>query len=281
VARTAAEVLTASIRAQVGVILDAPAAVRSGAFDAVHRSRRGIVRLRGLLREFPQCFTAEAAALEVELAEWGRVLGDARDAGVQRDRFAELSAAVEPTASAAVGKGLGTLDETLRRRHEVAHGHVLTALAGEEWEALADRLARLAEQPPLKGKTRHRARPTLEPALDKAARRVRRRTQAIREDEDDAVHRLRKAARRARFTAEVLASFGSGRRSKDANRAARRYHALQDILGVAHDAEVLCGTLGELRSPATADAVDLCLAVERLRHANSLAASRSMLQGLQ
>jgi CHAD domain-containing protein len=86
------------------------------------------------------------------------------------------------------------------------------------------------------------------------------------------VHRLRKAVRRARYTADVLASFGSGRRSRRAVRTAARTELLQDALGTVHDADRLRATLAAERDPRTAPAVDACDAVEATRADDALAA---------
>ncbi|WP_166844672.1 CHAD domain-containing protein [Isoptericola sp. BMS4] len=284
--RSAGDVLSATIRAQVDVVVGARDAVRRDTPDAVHRQRVAVRRLRTLLRVHRDCLAADGPlaprALAADLAAYARVLGDVRDAEVQQARLAELADELAP-ASAAVRSGLVTLDDALRRRHAAARARLVAALDAPAHADLVRRLRALAAGPPLTDRAASPARDVLQPALGRAVRRARRRaapvaaaTEAARPAPHE-VHRLRKAARRARYTGDVLASFGSGRRSRRSARTASRMKRLQSALGTVHDADTLSGTLTALRDGGTAAAVDACAERETRRAEAALARSRGLL----
>ncbi|GAA1721743.1 hypothetical protein GCM10009809_16780 [Isoptericola hypogeus] len=268
--RTAGEVLTATIRTRVDTILRREALVRTDAPDVVHRTRTGVRRLRSTLRTFAPFVDTDrldAARLDDDLTRWGRLLGHARDAEVQRARLAAVSRDLDT----ALLPGVAALDAVLRRRHAAALGRVRSELDAPSHRDLVKRLRALAEDPPLREAAATRARPALEPRLDKAMRKVRRRSDRASGRGVEELHKVRKAARRARYAADVLASFGSGSKARAAKRAAKGYRAVQDLLGEHHDAAVLRETLAELRTPRTADAVDALDALEERRAREALA----------
>lgn len=281
-ARTAGDVLTAAVRAQVDAIAGAQDAVRRDVPDAVHRQRVAVRRLRALLRSNARCFAPgepDVADLVERLAAYSRALGDARDAEVQRARLAELARDLIPASSAQVRDGFVTLDDALSRQHAVARAHLIATLDSAEHADLLHRLLVLAEDPPLGERAHRPAAATLRAALGRCLARVRRRgvPLAARPDPAD-VHRLRKATRRARYAAEVLASSGGGTAARRAHRTASRLHRLQDALGTVHDADTLRATLADLRDPRTGATVDVCDAAEERRAADALAACPALLR---
>ena len=72
------------------------------------------------------------------------------------------------------------------------------------------------------------------------------------EDRDEALHEIRKAARRARYASEIAAGAAGGA----ARRSARRARAVQDVLGDQHDAVVRRETLHRISLQAVADGED-------------------------
>ena len=271
-ARTAGDVLTVAIRTQAEAILrghdDVRASARAGgdAPDAVHDARVAVRRLRATLRAFAPWVATEDGTLDA-LTWWVRTLGAARDAEVQRDGLAALGRGLA-TATPDVRAGLVLLDGALRAAHAEARAAVTTALASARCRDLTARLDSLAATPPLAQGAGEDAAAALRPGVEHELGRVRRRTAPVASwagpgsgeprPAPDVVHRLRKAARRARYAAEVLA--GSGDRATDrwAADVVAHHHDLQDLLGTVHDADVLRATLAGLSGPRTAAAVDAC-----------------------
>jgi CHAD domain-containing protein len=72
---------------------------------------------------------------------------------------------------------------------------------------------------------------------------------AAGEDRDDAMHEVRKSARRARYASEVAAEAVGA----PALRSARRAHRVQELLGVQHDAVTRQETLRRLAHQADLD----------------------------
>jgi CHAD domain-containing protein len=89
-------------------------------------------------------------------------------------------------------------------------------------------------------------------ALMKRARRaerkaVRRLVAAIESDEDAMLHSARKAAKRARYAAELRTAVG---KPKSAKRAAKHYKRIQDVLGAHQDAVVASSALRRIGKAA-------------------------------
>ncbi|NYI69952.1 CHAD domain-containing protein [Naumannella cuiyingiana] len=195
-------------------------AYRDGDPEGIHDLRTSARRLR-----------EERPDLIDELRWLGRELGPARDAQVLRERLAARLAAEAEDPDA------GPLDPAPARRllgarleADLAVGlrRADRALRGRRYAAL---LAALEHDPP----------EDAGPAPARAYRaRVRKRiaaaAQAPPAERDDARHRVRKAARRARYAAEA-----TGR-----HKLARRAERVQDHLGEARDAAAARRLLAEL-----------------------------------
>jgi|GEM_PF-3306215 len=272
-ARSAGDVLTVAIRTQAEAILRGHDEVRASAAgpgadapDAVHDARVAVRRLRATLRAFAARVAPEDGTLDA-LTWWVRTLGAARDAEVQRDALAELGRELAPAASE-VRAGLVVLDGALRAAHAEARAAVTTALASARCRDLTARLDALAAAPPLADGAGEDAAVALRPGVEHELARVRRRTDPVASwsgpdggpprPAPDVVHRLRKAARRARYAAEVLAASGDLATDRWAGDVVAHHHDLQDLLGTVHDADVLRATLAALSGPRTAAAVDAC-----------------------
>ncbi|MFE7407308.1 CHAD domain-containing protein [Isoptericola sp. NPDC057559] len=284
-ARTAGEVLTDAIRSQAEAILRGHDDVRvaasgPGAPEAVHDARVAVRRLRGTLRAFWPFLDPEDGTLDA-LTWWVRTLGAARDAEVRRAGLATLAADLVEAAPRVRG-GIVALDGALRAAHDDAREGVAEALASPRCRDLTARLDALAVAPPLAGDPGAGAATALRPGVEHELARVRRRAGPVvswAEPWDgprpapEAVHRLRKAARRARYAAEVLATSGDAATDRWAADVADRHRGLQDLLGTVHDADVLRATLAGLSGPRTGAAVAACTALGDERAARALAAA--------
>jgi len=300
-ARHAGEVLAAAIRTHAEAVLrghdgvraaaavrapgapDAPDAPGAGS-DAVHDARVAVRRLRATLRVFRDCTDPEPGTVAA-LTWWVRALGAARDAEVQREGLAALAGGLAP-GSPDVHAGLVVLDGALRAAHDDARARVRAALASPRARDLTARLDALASAPPVvgdaDGDTGRDAATTLRPGVERELARVARRAGPVAASQGPGgggrppaavVHRLRKAARRARYAAEVLATSGDRATDRWAAGVVAHHRELQDLLGTVHDADVLRATLVGLRTPRTAAAADACVRLGDERAAQALAAA--------
>ncbi len=230
----AAEVLLGAVAGHVETLLAQDPLVRLDAPDAVHTMRVASRRLRSLLAAFrPLLDPAVAEPLREELRWLGQVLGGARDAEVVQARLAGDLAGL-PDA----GPG-----RTWPQRHDLPSGGAVTALDGDRYLALLAALDRFVDEPPVVARRGRRA--GTRKAARRAYRRVARALAAVPEqggpEQDHALHEVRKATKRLRYTCEAVAEV----HGKDARRLARRAEDLQEQLGEHQDSvmarEVLLG----------------------------------------
>lgn len=238
------EALRAAVRAQVGALRRHDPLVRADADGSVHALRVAARRLRSVLASFrPLLDAARTDPLREELRWISGLLGDARDAEVQRARLAALVAA-QP-AELLMGPVATRLDDELRTRYRAAHERAVDAMRSERYLTLMSELERLATDPPwaaegidvagLRKRVRH------------DHRRMRRRAAAALEApgaaaRDERLHAARRAAKRARYATEVLEPI-HGRHAARLATAAKR---LQSTLGDHHDTVVARALLREL-----------------------------------
>ncbi|MFP3712289.1 CHAD domain-containing protein [Puerhibacterium sp. TATVAM-FAB25] len=247
---TAGTLLAAYLREQVTALADAETDVAAGGTDGVHDARVAARRLRTVLRDLPRVLDDDATAdLPERLRAWTRRLGEARDLEVQ---LASLEEVGSETARARAR-------DTLGPRLAAARDAVVEHLAAPEHLALRADLDRVAAEPPLTSRADRAWEKELPRRVAKAgvrvARRARRAASADGTALDEALHGVRKAARRARYVAEVAAR-GVGEPASAAADAARRHETVQDALGTHHDTVVLRQALAELRADAVAAGED-------------------------
>lgn len=180
----------------------------------VHPTRVAVRRARSTLRTFDTCFAdGPRRQLDAALLAHGRLFTEVRDLEVLVDVLADRWAVDgEPTPP-----GLRTwlharLDEELGR----AWREALAARAAKDPDELARRFAAVLSARGSGGGIRS--------AATRADRRATRRLVAAGGD-PDALHRARKAAKRARYAAEALGD----------DQVADRHKEVQRILGSHHD----------------------------------------------
>ncbi|WP_449060799.1 CYTH and CHAD domain-containing protein [Planomonospora algeriensis] len=229
---SAGEAVVGYLAAQVTALLAQDPLVRRNEEDAVHKMRVACRRLRSALKSFKGIVTG-TRPLRDELKWLGEVLGEARDLEVIAERLSRALDGLDPDLVAGPVRarlGSGLLDD----EHE-AHDRIREALGGERYFALLDALDDLLATPAL---TKVAARPaaSLTAVAAKSWQRVTRAygaAQAAREAEDPAeretaLHGVRKAAKRARYTAESLGM----------TELAERAEAVQEVLGAHQDGVV-------------------------------------------
>jgi CHAD domain-containing protein len=219
--------------------------------DSVHKMRVATRRIRSVLRTHRRLLDrGRVRALDVELKWLADALGEVRDLEVLRARFhdqlGELPGAHQSPA------WLVGMAATERRVREQVNQTLLT----KRYFNLLDALDAFLAAPPLDRRAGRGAAQETPKVVAKAWRKMNHRyAEAERlpagDERDTALHQTRKAAKRARYTAEAATpALGSA-----AKKLARRAERLQDILGAQHDGTVaaqrLAGIAGRSGMPAS------------------------------
>jgi CHAD domain-containing protein len=243
---SAAAVLLAYLREQSGVMKAYDPLVRRDEPDSVHQMRVASRRLRSTLQSFGTILPTPATRrLRDELRWLGGVLGESRDAEILAERLEDL---VRQTPDELVmGPVAARIQAHFAPLRAAARQRVLEALDSERYVTLLDELERLVNDPPLTAAARQPAGDELPKAVARAYRRVRARMRRARQappggDLDVALHEARKAAKRARYAAEVLRPV-AGRQSR---RFARQMKDVQSVLGEHQDAVITRQCLRDL-----------------------------------
>ena len=235
--------LTGYLTDQIGLVLDGLTGLREGT-DPVHDTRVAIRRTRSTLRIFKRELDPVAGpAFEDELKWFAGVLGDVRDVQVQRHRLRDaLDDLPELLVLGPVGSRIN-LD--LRDIEAPARERVSEAMETTRYLDLVTELQRWSAAPPvLPGGTAKRLRATAQKAGAKADRRLK---AALKSDDDELLHRARKAAKRARYANELLQL---DRSTKNAKRNIKHYKQIQSVLGDMQDTVVARTMLRQLGAAA-------------------------------
>jgi CHAD domain-containing protein len=206
--------------------------------DPIHDTRVAIRRLRSTLRVFAKVLdTTAIAGVEDELKWFAGLLGEVRDCQVQRHRFKEALKELRPElVLGPVANRINTDLQSDQLRHR---GVVTEAMNSQRYLDLLATLQRWRTDPPFAtspalGKVKKRARR----AGRKADRRL---VAAIEAGEDTLLHRARKAAKRARYAAELRAPL-----DRSAKRMVKHYKKIQRVLGDHQDGVVALDTVRRL-----------------------------------
>jgi CHAD domain-containing protein len=221
-----AEPLHRALAEQIGELLVRDRAVRAEADDAVHQMRVTARKIRSLLQAAPDSFgLAHDAPIVDELRELGNVLGVARDAEVLADRY--RTALDDVPTELVRGPIRQRLVEGAEQRYRTGLRHALAALRLPRYFRLLDDLDALVDEAPPAGR---------EPgpvAVAAAGKKVHKAAKAARRaadgaDRDAAIHRIRKRAKRLRYTADATG----------AKKVSKRAKKLQSLLGDHQDSVV-------------------------------------------
>lgn len=240
------DLIAAYLDEQWDAILRGDIALRRGG-DAVHRTRVGTRRYRSVLRVFGELFDSDRAArLDGELRWYAQALGQVRDRQVMRDHLDRQLAALPPELLLGpVANRIHTaLDAELARAREALD----EVLASERYFALLRELRDWREALPL---ARNPAAGPVEQFLSRSKRKAAKRLEQAGalpagERRDLAMHRARKAAKRARYTAELAGPVVGKRAAKIVTLMKQR----QDELGDRQDAVVAADFLRHLGAVA-------------------------------
>ncbi|SPM36226.1 hypothetical protein MRAB57_4066 [Mycobacterium rhizamassiliense] len=241
-----------AVAEQVAELLVWDRAVRADAFDSVHQMRVTTRKIRSLLRDAEESLGLTDGAFAWvldELRELAGVLGVARDAEVLAQRYeAELD---RLPAELVRGPVRVRLVEGAQHRYQTGWRRSLMAMRTQRYFRLLDALETLVAESPVTASGEEAAPVTIDTAykkVRKAAKAAAQAEQAAAEaedaeatradetdhegseehDPDEALHRIRKRAKRLRYTA---AATGADDVSKQAK-------AIQSLLGDHQDSVV-------------------------------------------
>jgi CHAD domain-containing protein len=231
--------LAGYLHEQIDAIFSGDLALRRG-HDPIHDTRVAIRRLRSSLRVFTGELDRDAVGdTEADLQWFGGLLGEVRDCEVQRRRFrAELT---DLPRELVLGPVAARIDTDLHTTQLRARDRVAEAMDSPRYLSLLALLQRWRTDLPVAGLVSAKAlRKRARHAATKADRRL---TQALAEPQDTLLHRARKAAKRARYAAELVAPVGGQSKT---GRDIKRYKKIQSVLGDHQDSMVAADILRRL-----------------------------------
>jgi CHAD domain-containing protein len=237
-------VLTA-LREQIAGLQAADVQLRTEQPDAVHQVRVAARRLRSTLAAFRAVLDREATGpVREELAWLGGELAEARDDEVALAHLRDV-VATEPE-ELVLGPVAARLQQMQLQEERAGLDRALNSLSEPRYLRLLDALHGLIEAPPLTDRAADRLEPVLRDAVRRSVRRLRRHMTTARRapegERHEALHAVRKAAKRVRYATEIAAPELGG--AKDVVRVAKR---IQKVLGEVQDTVVtreLCRRLG-------------------------------------
>jgi CHAD domain-containing protein len=246
----AGEVVIGYLNAQAARLGSLDMAVRRDKPDAVHQMRVTVRRLRSTLQSFTAVVAGpDTKKLRDELKWLGGVLGEARDAEVLADHLHAGLAAVP--AELVLGPAQARVTAYFASREASARGELLEVLDSQRYRALRAELSKLLERPPLTPEAAEPAGKVLPAAVGHAARRTRKRMKRAGRapaghPRDAALHETRKAAKRARYTAEAAAPALGKKTGRKARRLAKGMKRVQSVLGDHQDAIIARATARDI-----------------------------------
>jgi CHAD domain-containing protein len=227
---------------------------RLGDEEALHQLRVGVRRLRSDLRTVRTLLSPDwAPGLDAELRQLAGLLGTVRDLDVllmhMESTHGDLMVPLEPMLA------------DLRSRHAAARSVLVDELRSDRYAQLLERLVVLSRDPDLTEVGLEPAGVVLPGLAAKSWRRLERRVDALDDPEradDSDLHRVRIAAKRARYAAELAARCVPPETAEDAKRFAADLGELQDLLGRHQDAVI---AVAETHAAARSHEGDLGLIV--------------------
>ncbi len=259
-ADSAGAVVQSYLREQQLALLAGDVDLRRGG-SAIHPTRVATRRIRSVVRVFGALFDPTAAArLDTELAWFASLLGEVRDRDVQLTRMRNLLAEVPDEL--ALGPVAARIDQQLLSERAEHQRHLDAAMNSDRYFTLLRDVRRWVDAPPCRPAAQKPAA-TLQRRLDKTVRTMRAALKAgLEHHDDELLHKARKAGKRARYAAEVVAassrSGGSGTATgtrKRVQKTATHLEKIQDALGAHQDSVVAAAFLRRMAA-ATADRPD-------------------------
>jgi CHAD domain-containing protein len=208
---------------------------RLGEPEGVHQLRVSARRLRSVLRTFAPILHAEKTGPVIEDLRWlGQVLGDVRDLDVLDER---LRSEADP-------EEVAPIFEALAARREVAAGVLTTALCSPGYLDFIERVMQLTADDTLTVESPGACQEVLPSLVERMWKKLRKAGRALDLESPEAgFHRARILAKRARYSAEVIAGFLKPKAKRELEDFAEGAEAVQTILGGHQDAAFARTTL--------------------------------------
>ena len=257
---SSAEVLHPYLVRQLNQMRRLDPLVRADVPDAVHQMRVACRRLRSVFGTYRSLFdptTTDPIRMDLKwlVTELGRprdaeVLGWSIRTALESDDDPHPDARTRPWVEA-----------QLAADHDDAHRRATQAMLSPRYVALLDTLQSIVDDPPWAARAAETARHELPAAIRRDWHRLRKAAKAAdrattRPDRAARLHEVRKAAKRARYSAEAIEpAFG-----RDAARFALALAGLQTVLGDHHDSVVTSQKLRDLAGTAGHDSDALAFA---------------------
>lgn len=220
--------------------------LRGGDSEGVHQMRIATRRLRSALATYRDTLPPGATAgLRSELSWLGGALAEARDAEVMRARINDLARHQPP--GLVIGPVIERVESEMGARFAAGRADADLALSGDRYYRLLDQLDTFCAAPGFSRAGHRAARRQVPHLLQADLDRTRKRHRAVEAappgpERDQALHEVRKAAKRLRYSAETAHPlFG-----KRARRLTETAKAMQDMLGEHQDTVVARTVLREI-----------------------------------
>jgi CHAD domain-containing protein len=218
-----------AVAEQIEALIEWDRAVRADVEDSVHQMRVTTRKIRSLLQASEAAFgLSDDAWVLGELRELAAVLGIARDAEVLAERYEK---ALDGLPKELVrGRVRERLVDGARRRYRSGLRKSLSAMRSERYFRLLDALEGLvaAEPVPPAPAEEEPAEATVEAGYKRVRKRAKAAAVADAEQRDEALHRIRKGAKRLRYTAAATG----------ANKVTDAAKNIQSLLGDHQDSVV-------------------------------------------
>jgi CHAD domain-containing protein len=237
-----------AVAEQVDELLVWDRAVRADVDDAVHQMRVTTRKIRSLLRESQESFgLSDGAWILDELRELASVLGIARDAEVLAQRYEQQLNRLAPELVR--GPIWDRLVEGARRRYQTGLRRSLIAMRSPRYFRLLDALESMVAEIPVAPSGEEAPAITIDGAYKKVRKaakaaaeldQIDQTAQEYEHHRDEVLHRIRKRAKRLRYTA---AATGADEVSKQAK-------TIQTLLGDHQDSVVSREHLGQQANAA-------------------------------
>jgi CHAD domain-containing protein len=217
-----------AVAEQVDQLVEWDRAVRADVEDSVHQMRVTTRKIRSLLQSAGDVFgISDDAWVLDELRQLAAVLGVARDAEVLAERYAEALDGLAPELVR--GPVRRRLVDGAQRRYRSGWRRSLIAMRSQRYFRLLDALDGLvAAEPPTTPSGEKPSPTTIDSAYKRVRKAAKKAAAAADTEHDEALHRIRKGAKRLRYTA---AATGKGKVSE-------RAKAIQSLLGDHQDSVV-------------------------------------------
>jgi CHAD domain-containing protein len=218
-----------AVAEQVDQLVEWDRAVRADVYDSVHQMRVTTRKIRSLLQASEGAFgISDDAWILDELRQLASVLGVARDAEVLAERYEQaLDDMPDDLVRGPIRK---RLVDGAKRRYQSGLRRSLIAMRSERYFRLLDALDGLvaAEPPPTAAGEEQPLTVTIGSAYKRVRKAAKNAADAVDEDRDEALHRIRKGAKRLRYTAAATG----------ADKVSDRAKTIQTLLGDHQDSVV-------------------------------------------